>query len=229
LALHGQPPRTAHLAVTIDTGQGYQLRGLAAINFQTGQAKMAVSVPVLFSQVTVAAVIADDHVYVTTPNLQSALDKPWVSIPLATPDLSKLALTMAAFTPDEFVLKKLGTVVVVKNGPFTTYSASQVMPLPPTNTSVHLPGSVRVSIAVRTGSNDQISDLWLRVRSGRSHMTIALHVLNYNQPVAITVPPASETQPLPSSTVGSIASGQTPISQLLTPQGIASLGHISVH
>jgi hypothetical protein len=226
LALHGQPPRTAQVSIEVDTGQGIAVTGIAGIDFRRQRAEMAVSIPAFVSELVVTVVIASDHVYLTTQNLQSVLRRPWVAVAYPTPDFASLAQTVADFRPHRLELAKLGPLLISHHGPYTTYRATRAG-------TVTLPGAKggartgTVTVAVTTASQDQVSSVSVAARSGADTASAHLDVLAYNAPVHVAVPPRRLVEELPPSVTAGLISGRISFLELLSPDGIAQLRQLA--
>lgn len=229
LAFPGHVPNYASANMVITTGHGVKMTGTAKMDFAHSAAEITVNVPAFFSMVQVDARLVGSTLYVTSPALQESVKRPWISVPLSSaPDFFPIQASLATFAPNAYLLSGLGHVSVVRSGPFTTYSIVSTRPIP-TNAMGLIPTHATILVSVRTAGKGQLADVNASVGEGRRHLIVGLHVTSYVQPVHISAPPASEVQSLPSSVGSSIANGKTPISQLLTPSGIASLGQIQVH
>jgi hypothetical protein len=225
LRLHGVPPRTAELSVTINTSQNLMVTGETAIDFRRERLEADFSIPAVFNYLAVTAVLADDHAYLTTSNLQSSLRRPWVAIAHPTPDLHGLAVAMAHFSPRYFEdhLTGPGVFTVVRHGATHTYSLTKVGPFPGLTLIPSAPRSATVTVSVTVASEHQVSDIFVRVVAPKFSATVDFRVVAYNAPVAIRVPPDARVTPLPSSVWRKVLDGRLSLLTVLTESGIRSL------
>ena len=222
LNYHGRI-RTVQMALTIDTGQRYQLNGTIDANIDSGRWRATVSVPLFFSTATVTAILANDHAYVTSPSVPASLGKQWLSVPFQTPDVIALASTLADFRTNLFCLNAIGPVKVTTSGPYTTYTVTGSVPKNTCFVPAIIASIPRVTVSVTLARKGQVASATIVAGVAPAQIRVHLEVLSYNSPVVIRVPPANQVQPLPAGALQRILSGQTPITKLLTPAGVKSL------
>jgi hypothetical protein len=223
LALHGRVPRTAQLSFEADTGQGLDVTGIAGIDFRRQRAELSVSIPAVVSELIVTVVVADDHIYLTTQNLQTVARRPWVGAAYPTPDFARLAQIAADFRPEVTELSRLGPVSVRHHDPYTTYRVTKTGTIRIPGAPSDVPSSGTITIAVTTASEHQVSALDVAARHGRSHASAHIDVLAYNAPVHVGVPPPGRVRELAPSTVAELIAGRLSILELLSPDGLAKL------
>jgi hypothetical protein len=233
LALHGQNPKTATVALTISTGQQYNVTGTMDFNFQQDAARVTLSVPTVFSTTTVQAILKNHVLYFGSTALNSVSKKSWISSPVGSiVDLFPVEAEMAKAKVDVNYYKQflglagIGKLVTTHNGPFTTYSVnSRHFPIPPQmGTPIKFPKYVTLSAAVTVAGAGQLSDLTVSLHSSSINFSIDLKVLSYNAPVQISAPPANETQKLsPAMSHQLFGSSASPLGQFLTPQQLQQL------
>ncbi len=233
LALHGKVPMTANASFVIDTGGPYQVTGEAALDFKHNRVAGSISIPTVFSMSTISVVVSNHQVYFGVPSLSSIVKKPWVTSPLPSGfDLFPVALTLAKIKVDLPFLRGIGHLTVKHDGALTTYTFVRhhlKLHSAAVGSQLKLPASVNVSLAITTASAGQLAAATLRVSTKSAHFSISLTILNYDHPVSITVPPKKDVTDLTKGLSRQFfGKSSSPLGQLLTPQGIASLGQIHV-
>ena len=233
LALHGRNPTSARVALTISTGQLYDVTGTIDFDFVNNRAVATLAVPTVFSTTTVRAVLTGQELLIGSSALDSFVKKSWIAIPIANSfALFPIEGEMAKIRIDIPILRKLpgldrlGTEKITHDGPFTTFTlSSRHFRLAPTSTKGSLiPTSANVRVAVTVASAGQLADLTLIVTSSTLNVSIDAKVLAYNAPVTIAVPSSTQVQPLNSALSRRLfTSKSSPIAQLLSAQQIAQL------
>src|SRR5487761_2397423 len=215
LALHGYPPRSAQLHVVISTGQAYEVTADLNINFRTDALSARVYAPLLFSAVEVDARLVHRHVYLTSPNLSTIIGTRWLSMNAGQPSLYGLSLEMTH--PELGLISGFTQKTVTRSGPFTTYDYRRA------NVSITAPQGLPVTV----GQSGEITATRLVVTSKHSTASVTVTVTSYNGPARIVAPPARQVTPVDTSRLGQIF-GSPSLGNLLSPQGIASLGQVSL-
>jgi hypothetical protein len=205
LALHNQNPRSAHIALTISTGQQYDVTGTLDFNFVDNAARASIAVPTVFSTTNVDAILSRNYLYVGSSVLNAITKKKWIASPQSYAlDLFAIEGEMAKIRVDIPVLRKLPglnqltTERTTHNGPFTTYLFSnQHFSLAGVSAKGGLiPQTANATVAVTVASAGQLAELKVMLVSTTSNVSLDAKVLSYNAPVTITAPPASSVQPL---------------------------------
>ena len=233
LALHGEAPRTGSFNITIDTGQQYQVTGTLNINFRKNQMAGTLNVATIFSTTHIGIIFAEKHLYLGLPSLKSLVHAPWVSVPVPNaPELFGLSIDLANPRVDILrIMQTMGSVVTTKNGPLTTYTVVRHTHLQiPIKTGINFGTSTTLTVSYTAASAGQLAAAMISVDSGKIHVTVHLTTTAYNAPVNTSPPPAGQVHDLTKALRRLIfgTANPSPISQLLTPAGIASLGQIRV-
>jgi hypothetical protein len=223
LALHGYPPRSADLAVTVSTGQSYSVQANVNINFNTNDIEATLQVPLVFSGVSIDARFLHHHLYATSTNLSSVIGSKWLSTKETLPSLYGLSLEMTK--PDISLITGFSHKTVTKSGYFTTYDFSRdnVAVTSLGAKSAKLPGVGSVNWSITTGAEGEVTQSTLTISKKSSEAILSVTVLSYNKPARITAPPANEVKPEDAKFLMGILA-KTPIASLLVPQNLTSLG-----
>ncbi len=233
LALHGNNPTSARLALTISTGQRYDVTGTLDFNFVNNRAQATLAIPTVFSTTTVRAVLAGHELYVGSSALNSVVKKSWTAIPITSAfELFPIEGEMAKIRIDIPLLRKLPglnlltTERITHDGPFTTFTLSKThlrLASTPAKGSM-IPQFANVSVAVTVASAGQLADLAVTATSSTLNVSIDAKVLSYNSPVAIDVPASGQVQPLNAVLIRRLfAAKSSPLAQLLSAQQLAQL------
>jgi hypothetical protein len=232
LALHGRVATTARLAFSIDTGGTSEVTGTLNLDIKNDELAGTISVPSVFSVTHYSVVLTDGHVYLGVPSLVSLLTTPWVSIPSPTPDLFPYGLELSKVKLDLPFLFALGRHHSSHDGPLTTYTITRAhVPLKlPASLPLSLPRSVSITTAITTASAGQLASAVATVSGRHLYFRLTVRVLSYDQPVHISAPPSNEVRPL-TNQLRHLVLGRSssPLSQLLSPAGLAALGQIRVN
>ncbi len=232
LALHGQNPKSAEIAVTISTGQQYDVTGTVNLDFQHNAASASLSVPTVFSTTTVRAIYKNQQLFVGSSALNSVATKSWTQLPgVASLNLFPIEAELAKAQVDvnnyRQFLGGLGAdkLTTTHNGPFTTYSVSAShFAIPAQVTSkLKAPKHVSIDASVTVASEGQLAGLTVSLHSSSLNLSVSFKVLSYNAPITITAPPANQVQHVKGSTTQILGSKNSPIGQLLSPQQILRL------
>lgn len=223
LVLHGYPPTSASLLVKVSTGGSYDLSADVRVNFGTDNVDAIVHFPLIFSETSVDLRLVGKTVYAQAADVSSG---PWLSLSVHPPALFGVALEMTK--PDIYLIKGFDSETKTKHGYLTTYDFTRnkvavVNILGPRN--VVLLGSLNWSITV--GSEGEVTQSTLVVRSKNSTTTISAQVLSYNQTTHIVAPPANEVKSVAGSTLPSLF-GSTDFTTLLLPKDLTALGQAKV-
>lgn|SRR5487761_2037367 len=227
LALHGYPPRSAQLHVVISTGQAYEVTADLNINFRTDALSARVYAPLLFSAVEVDARLVHHHAYLTSPNLSTIIGTRWLSMNAGQPSFYGLSLEMTH--PELDLISGFTQKTVTRSGPFTTYDyrRENVSITAPQGLPVTVPTRAAIDFSVTVGQSGEITATRLVVTSKHSTASVTVTVTSYNGPARIVAPPARQVTPVDTSRLGQIF-GSPSLGNLLSPQGIASLGQVSL-
>lgn len=224
LELNGYPPRSAQLFVTVSTGQTYSLTSNVNVDFNNSRVEAFVHFPLVFSVASVDLRLVDNHLFAGSAEVTSG---PYLSTPMKQPSLFGLALEM---TKPDIALITGFDESVVSGGGFTTYdfrrsgvAVSNVLGGSKNQASI---GTLDWSITV--GNQGEVTRTSLVVKDARSTTTISVVVLSYNKPVDVVAPPAAQVQSVDASTLRHLL-GSVPLSTLLLPQNLTSLGQLHLN
>lgn len=221
LALHGVPPRSASLSMTVSNGQSYSVSATINVNIDTSRAQAIVQFPLLFSQTSVDLRLVGNHIYAEAADISSGK---WLEMNARPPSFFGFALEMTQPAPDLQLIKSFHHEVVTKSGYSTTYgfssndvALSNVLGTPKKTVL----GSLDITIT--TGSDGELTGATMTSRSRHDMSKITVQVLSYNQPARIAAPLAKDVNPLRVSSLRQLFSG-TSIATLLLPDNFSSLG-----
>jgi hypothetical protein len=219
LQLHGYPPKTASLLVTVTTGQSYSVTADVNVNFSASTAEAIIHFPLLFSVASVDLRLVGSHVYAAPADVSSGA---WLTFPIKPPAFFGLSLEMTK--PDIGFIKGFTHETTTTSGYSTTYDFSRKgvalrNVLGPSTNSVVL-GSLNLSIT--EGSQGEFSAGIMTMKSAHAYTKITMQVLSYNQPVRIALPPAHDVKPVVGSTLPQLFAS-TSITSLLIPDNFTSL------
>src|ERR1039458_235029 len=157
LALHGYPPKTASLQITVSTGQAYNLTANVDINFRKNQVQAQLLVPLLFSATAVDLRLVHGDLYVGSPNLSSIFGASWISTPVKSPSLFGLSLELTK--PDISLISGFNHQSVTKSGYLTTYhyQRDNVILSTTSKSPIKMPAIATVDISITVGSQGELS------------------------------------------------------------------------
>jgi hypothetical protein len=225
LALNGYPPRSADLLVTLSTGAPYGLSADVAVNFKSNRVDAVVRFPLVVATVAVELRLIRNHVYARSADASSG---PWLRAALKTPNLFGLALEMTK--PDIDLITGFDHKTVSKSGYSTTYDFYRnrvaVSSVSSTASSgVASAGSVRWLITV--GSQGEVSQSTLSVKTKKAEMTLSVTVQSYNQPARIATPAPSSVKSVSNLVLEQLLKSQS-LKSLLVPRDLRSLAQASL-
>jgi hypothetical protein len=217
--LHGFPPKTMDLLVTISTGQSYTLTANVNVNFTTSTAEAVVHFPLVFSVTSVDLRLVGKHVYAEAADISSGT---WLSFAVHPPAFFGLSLEVTK--PDIAFIKGLKEMSVTRDGYQTThtYSRNDVALrniLGPSKNAVVL-GSLKLSVA--EGSNQEFTGGTMTMQSAHAMTKVTVQVLSYNQPAVIIAPSPKDVKTVVGSTLPQLFSSSS-ITSILIPEDFTSL------
>jgi hypothetical protein len=223
LALNGYAPKSADLEVDVSTGQGYSVHANVKVNFVTNSVEATLQVPLVLSSVEGDIRLVNNHLYATTSNLSSVIGASWLATNMSLPSLYGYSLELVK--PDISLITGFSHKTVTKNGYFTTYDFSRhdvaVTNLDSAKGTLPSVGSLDWSIT--TGKQGEVTASSLTISTKKSATTISATVLSYNKPVTINAPPPGDVKRESAKFLTKLF-GATPLSTLLVPQNLTSLG-----
>jgi hypothetical protein len=217
--LHGYPPKTADLLVTISTGQSYTLSANVNVNFTTSTVDAIVHFPLVFSVTSVDLRLVGKHVYAQAADISSGT---WLAFPVRPPAFFGLSLEVTK--PDISFIKGLKETSVIKSGYQTTYNYSRdgvalQNILGAARNDVVL-GSLKLSVT--EGSGQEFVGGAMVMKSAHAMTKVTVQVLSYNQPAHIVAPPASDVTTKIGSTLPKLFESSS-ITSILIPKNFTSL------
>ncbi len=218
-ALHGYPPKTADLLVTVSTGQSYTLSANVDVNFNASTVDAIVHFPLVFSVTSVDLRLVGTHVYAQAADISSGT---WLSFPVRPPGFFGLALEMTK--PDIAFIKGLKETSVTKSGYQTTYNyrrndVALRNVLGAAKNAVVL-GSLKLSVT--EGGAQEFTGGVMTMKSAHAMTRVTVQVLSYNQPVDVAAPSPSDVKPVVGSTLPSLFASSS-ITSILIPENFSSL------
>src|ERR1700688_2679989 len=155
LVLHGVPPHSARLLMTVSNGQSYSVSATINVNFDASRAEAIVQFPLLFSQTSVDLRLIGHHIYAEAADISSGK---WLEMNANPPSFFGFAFEMTQPAPDLNLIKSFRHESVTKSGYWTTYdfssnnvALSNVLGTPKTTVL----GSL--DITVTTGSGGEVT------------------------------------------------------------------------
>jgi hypothetical protein len=220
LALNGYPPSSATLLVTLSTGAPFGLSANVDVNFKTNRVDAVVRFPLVVATAAIEVRLIHDHLYARSADASSG---PWLGAALKTPSLFGVALEMTK--PDIPLITGFDHKTVSKSGYSTTYSfyrfpvaVSSI--LSSASSGVASVGSVRWLITV--GSQGEVSQSTLTVKTKKSEMTLSVTVQSYNQPARIATPAPSSVKSVTNSVLKQLLNSQG-LKSIMVPRNFTSL------
>ena len=224
LTLNGYPPSSANLLVTLSTGAPFGLSANVEVNFKSNRVDAVVRFPLVVATAAVEVRLIHGHLYARSADASSG---PWLAAAFKTPSLFGVALEMTK--PDIDLITGFDQKSVTRSGYSTTYDFYRervaVSSLLGSATSSSMVGSVRWTITV--GSQGEVSQSTLTVKTKKSEMTLSVTVQSYNQPTHIATPAPSSVKSVSNSVLGQLL--KTPyLSSILVPRDLTSLAQASL-
>ncbi|HVB19202.1 MAG TPA: hypothetical protein VNE22_02850 [Acidimicrobiales bacterium] len=190
LALHGFPPKTADVALSLRSGSGVGLSAQLQIDFAKGRVEAHVQFPVIFTSVNEELRLVGGHLYVRGSNVAQG---PWLGVPLKAPNFFGVSLEM--IKPDIALITGLKKTVA-HSGYETIYTfARQSVALNVLGAKGRSTlGSLRWTII--TGASGEVVSSTLALASHHRTTTLSMNVLSYNQPARVSAPAAKDVHSL---------------------------------
>lgn len=190
LALHGVPPSSASLLVTVSNGQSYDVSATIDANFTTSRANAIVQLPLLLTQTSVDLRLIGDHIYVAAADISSGK---WLEIKYRPPSFFGIALELTQPAPDLRLINGFQHESTTKSGYSTTFDFSS------NNVAVtNVLDSPRktvlgsLNITVTTGASGEVTGATMTTRSRHDISVITVRVLSYDQRTVIAAPSPSD-------------------------------------
>lgn len=220
LVLHGIPPRSTSLLVTVSNGQSYSVSATINANFDTSRAEALVQFPLLFSQTSVDLRLIGNHVYAEAADISSGK---WLEIDENPPAFFGLALELTQPAPDLNLIKGFHHESVTKSGYSTIYDfASDDVALTNVLGSPKKTVLGSLDITVTTGSGGEVTGATMTTRSRNDMSKFVVKVLSYNERTVIDAPAPGDVNPLKIASLGQLFAS-TSIATLLLPENLSSL------
>jgi hypothetical protein len=223
LALHGYPPSSADLAVTVSTGANVSVTATLNVNFKTGRIAALVHFPLVIATASENLIFANNKLYARSAEVANG---PWLESKVATPNLFGASLELTK--PDIDLItgfhKEVSTSGYSTTYVFTRNDVPMTSVVGPSTAYSKL-GYLRWTITV--GSEGEVEASTVSEKTRHATTTLSVTVLSYNQPTRIDVPPAASTQPLSSSMLAKLLKSVN-FSSVLIPSGVRSLGQSTI-
>jgi hypothetical protein len=220
LALNGYPPKSAHLLVSVSTGQSFSLSANFSVNFVTNAIAATLDFPQVFSIAAVDVRLVGNHLFASSASTSTGS---WIELPYKLRSLfgSSLELTK----PDIALISGFGREVIAKTNEQTTYTYTRdnVAVSNILSSSKKSKGVGNLMWSITTGGQGEVTSSSVTITSQHSTTKISAVVLSYNQPVHVVAPPASTVHPVPSSLLRLIFSSSL-LKSIMLPQNLNSLG-----
>jgi hypothetical protein len=218
-ALHGYPPKSVDLLVTVSTGQSYTLSANVNVNFTTSSADAVVHFPLVFSVTSVDLRLVGKHIYAEAADISSGS---WLAFPVKPPGFFGLSLEVTK--PDIAFIKGMKQTSITKNGYQTTHNYSRkdvaLRNILGSAKNAVVLGSLKLSIS--EGSNQEFTGGVMTMQSAHAMTKIIVQVLSYNQPAKIDAPSAKDVKTIVGSTLPQLFSTSS-ITSILIPENFTSL------
>ncbi|HEY1222558.1 MAG TPA: hypothetical protein VGE75_03580 [Acidimicrobiales bacterium] len=226
LALNGYPPKTAKLAISIETGSAITIHALVDVNFTTNKIEATLVVPLVLAGIPVDVRFVGDQIYASTPNFASTIGKPWIALQGNLPPLFNYSLELVK--PDISLISGFPSEAVTRNGYNVTHDFRRdnvaVTQLGALSSNLPKVGSLNWSIT--TGKQGEVTSSTLTVSTRHSFTTLSATVLSYNQPTRIVAPPKDQVKVESSAYLrGLLGSGMFSV---LIPANLSNLGSTSL-
>jgi hypothetical protein len=220
LVLHGIPPRSASLLVTVSNGQSYTVSATINANFDASRAQAIVQFPLLFSQTSVELRLIGDHVYAEAADISSGK---WLEIDENPPSFFGIALELTQPSSDLRLIRSFQHQSITKSGYSTTYDFSSddvaltnVLGTPKKTVLGTL------DVTVTTGASGEVTGATMTSRTSHDMSKVNVQVLSYNKRTDIIEPSPSNVNPLKVDSLRQLFS-TTSFATLLLPANISSL------
>jgi len=224
LLLHGYPPKTANLLVTLSTGASFGLSANVAVNFDASTVDATVQFPLVVTTAAVELRLLNKHLYARSADVSSG---PWLSLAYKTPALFGVALEMTK--PDIKLITGFTTESITKSGYSTTYTFYRdhvaLQSLLGSSKSTSTLGSIRWSITV--GGGGEVTQSTIRTTSKKSSTTLSVTVLSYNKPVKVVAPSGKNVTPISSAALGHLLNAEK-FTSFLIPKNLMTLSQSQV-
>jgi hypothetical protein len=220
LVLHGIPPRSASLLVTVSNGQSYSVSATINANFDTSRAEAIVQFPLLFSQTSVELRLIGDHVYAEAADISSGK---WLEVDENPPSFFGIALELTQPASDLRQVRSFQHQSTTKSGYSTTYDFSSG-DVALTNVLGSPKKTVlgTLDVTVTTGASGEVTGATMTSRTRHDMSKVNVQVLSYNKRTDIAQPSPSDVNPLKVGSLRQLFS-TTSFATLLLPANITSL------
>jgi hypothetical protein len=228
LTLNGYPPKTVDMQLTITSNGGSSILADAKIDFQKQLMQISFDIPSAFSSTPVQIVLTNSDLYVGSQGLVSLAGKPWISEVLTTnPPFFGLSLEMTK--PDVALITSYRRLLTQRDGEYTTYNFGRGMVLRPlTNGEIKKPVSGSMNFSITTGKEGQVTAANVTFSSPSHSISVTSKILSYNQPVKVTIPPASQVASNQQTLITSLWNA-LPVAEILSPTNLFQPAGITVN
>ncbi len=225
LLLHGYPPTSANLLVTLSAGQTYGLTANVNVDFTNNAVGATVNFPLVVSVSSIQLRLTGGHLYVGSAVATSAK---WMAIAMKSPSLLGLALELTK--PHIALIRGFARASSTTNGFITTYTfrrdhvaVSNILAF------ANRTGELGTLVwTVNTGAEGEVIASTVIVTSRRSTTTLSAQVLSYNHSGHVTAPPPSDVVPASGSILREILHSAL-LNNVMLPQNFATLGQMNLN
>jgi len=192
LMLHGHPPRTATMHLTLDAGGKYQMTGVGSIDFVHNSFDAQMTIPFMFYSAHVEVRFVNGYFYLGNAGLAGlggASGKTWMRVNTTPSTLDLTGLSIEMVNPALSFPKSMRDVVTSENGMtiHTFTSSSKAVSLLGGNGSA-MNGALRVALAPA----GELAGMTLNISTPKAHAGVAMVVDGYNGAVHISAPLAKD-------------------------------------
>ncbi len=224
LALHGFPPKTAHLVFTASTST-LQATADLTVDFRHAGATGVATVGLATGGEAFNVVLNGRHLYVRSAAESSG---PWYRV--TTPIIQFFGLSLELTKPDLALISGYHTRTVTRDGYLTTYAYvfphAALTPLFAGRATTSRLGRVDWSITV--GSQGEVTASVLQISAGGQTSTLSATVQAYNAPAAVVLPSVGPVAPVSSRQVAKLLHSAG-LGSILLPRGLLSGGTTTVN
>lgn len=214
LSLHGKPPKTAALTMSMTGGDGVAITGAMNVDFVHSRVDGTINIPVAIVMARLNIRAMNGTIYLGSSAFNSMAKAQWLRASMGKFDLTGLALEMSK--PEFDLLQQgLGKPTITHEGDVTV----RTFDVPTGALAGSGLGAQGLMVAFRTGSEGQVLSLTVSMGAGKQSFVLTLSVASYNVPVSITAPNPRTVQPLTSDILSQVGGSNPLLKQLLSSAG----------
>ena len=194
--LNGYPPHNMRIALSIGTGGSIGITGTGNVDVTHSAIDLTLNLPLLITNETVELRAVKGKLYYTTSNMSQSSSAQWFSSPVSLPDLTPIALEF--LHPDIALIKGASKKWVTTENGLTVHHYTFNMGAA---TSTSTLAGQRATIAISTGTANELAAASLSTTLNGQTLTAELTVLGYNDAPAIVAPDARHVKPMSQSSL----------------------------